>query len=423
VTLNLGVVNDVPVANLQNVVTPEETAANITLSATDPDNDPLTYTVVSQPDHGTLSGTTPNLTYTPNQNYAGTDSFTFKVNDGNDDSLVAGVTILVTNINDAPSFTSTPITTAIERTVYKYEIATTDSDKDDDLTITVTTKPGWLSLIDNGDGTATLGGTPAAADVGSSDVTLRVTDAGGLSSTQTFTIVVEQFTLVVYNGNDNGPGSLREVAGEAVAGSTITFRDVTTVSLTSGEITLDKNITIRGPVTITANNSSRIFVISSGSVTLSDLTLTGGFNNADGGAIYNFGTLTLQGNTRISESSAVNWGGAVYNASGTLTMQDDSSISGNTADLGGGIFSSSPIVLQGNSSISGNTADYGGGVFNYTGGATFTMQDNSRIFNNTANVRGGGVYNLSSPALTGADFDGGGDDNIFGNTPDQVYPQ
>lgn len=54
------------------------------------------------PGIGTLSGTAPSLTYTPAANYNGTDSFTFKVNDGTVDSNVATVTITVTPVNDAP---------------------------------------------------------------------------------------------------------------------------------------------------------------------------------------------------------------------------------------------------------------------------------------------------------------------------------
>ena len=51
--------------------------------------------MVTQPAHGSLSGTAPNLTYTPAANYNGADSFTFKVNDGQADSAAATVSITV----------------------------------------------------------------------------------------------------------------------------------------------------------------------------------------------------------------------------------------------------------------------------------------------------------------------------------------
>merc|ERR1711964_167017 len=55
----------------------------------------LTYNIASQPQHGTLSGTAPALTYTPQEGYSGVDSFTFSVNDGELDSEVVTVDITV----------------------------------------------------------------------------------------------------------------------------------------------------------------------------------------------------------------------------------------------------------------------------------------------------------------------------------------
>ena len=98
-------IKNAPVAVDQSVSTNEDTAKSITLTATDADNDALTYTVLSQPAHGTFGGTAPNLTYTPAGNYNGADSFTFKANDGQTDSNVATVSITVVSVNDAPSFT------------------------------------------------------------------------------------------------------------------------------------------------------------------------------------------------------------------------------------------------------------------------------------------------------------------------------
>jgi Family of unknown function (DUF6288)/Bacterial Ig domain/Divergent InlB B-repeat domain/Bacterial Ig-like domain/HEAT repeats len=94
--------NTPPVANAQSVTTAEDTAKAITLIGSDVDGDALTYTIVTQPAHGTLSGTGASRTYTPAANYNGADSFTFKVNDGTVDSAVATVSITVTAVNDAP---------------------------------------------------------------------------------------------------------------------------------------------------------------------------------------------------------------------------------------------------------------------------------------------------------------------------------
>ncbi|MFM7556209.1 MAG: Ig-like domain-containing protein, partial [Verrucomicrobiota bacterium] len=65
----------------------------VKLEGFDADKDALTYTVASLPTKGTLSGTAPNLVYKANADAKGTDSFTFRVNDGKADSSRATVTI------------------------------------------------------------------------------------------------------------------------------------------------------------------------------------------------------------------------------------------------------------------------------------------------------------------------------------------
>ena len=86
--------NRAPVANVASVNVVENVATVITLSGSDADGDSVTYSVVSSP-AGALSGTAPNLTYTPSSNFVGADSFTFKVNDGTTDSANATVSITV----------------------------------------------------------------------------------------------------------------------------------------------------------------------------------------------------------------------------------------------------------------------------------------------------------------------------------------
>ncbi|MEI7901852.1 MAG: DUF6288 domain-containing protein, partial [bacterium] len=95
------ITNRAPVALAQNVTLAEDTAAAITLSGGDPFFDTLTYTIVTPPAHGTLSGTPPNLTYTPAANYNGPDSFTFTVNDGTVTSAAATAGLTITPVNDA----------------------------------------------------------------------------------------------------------------------------------------------------------------------------------------------------------------------------------------------------------------------------------------------------------------------------------
>src|SRR5207253_3766017 len=100
VSITVTAVNDAPVAYAQSVITAEDTAKAITLTASDVDGDALTYSIVSGPSHGSLSGAAPNVTYTPAANYNGSDSFTFKANDATADSAAATVSITVTAVNE-----------------------------------------------------------------------------------------------------------------------------------------------------------------------------------------------------------------------------------------------------------------------------------------------------------------------------------
>jgi len=85
--------NEAPSADSQSVSTFKNTAKSITLTGSDPEGNTITFTVTGNPAHGTLTGTAPDLTYTPDTDYTGTDSFTFIVNDGSLNSSTATVTI------------------------------------------------------------------------------------------------------------------------------------------------------------------------------------------------------------------------------------------------------------------------------------------------------------------------------------------
>lgn len=109
------VCNDAPFADSQSISTNEDTTIDITLTGSDVDGDLLNFIVVSGPTKGTLSGTPPNLTYTPNANENGADSFTFVTNDGSLNSTEATVDISIESVNDAltsPSLVS-PVNNAL----------------------------------------------------------------------------------------------------------------------------------------------------------------------------------------------------------------------------------------------------------------------------------------------------------------------
>ncbi|UCF14131.1 MAG: AAA family ATPase, partial [Phycisphaerales bacterium] len=102
--------NRIPTAESQTVTTDEDSPAVVTLLGSDRDDDTLVYYVVNGPSHGALSGKAPNLTYTPNRNFTGPDSFVFKVNDGTADSALTSVSITVTQVNDPPQASNVNVT-------------------------------------------------------------------------------------------------------------------------------------------------------------------------------------------------------------------------------------------------------------------------------------------------------------------------
>ena len=94
----------------------------------------------------------------------------------------AGVSVFV---GDAPTFTSTAVTTATADIMYRYTVTTSDVDAGDTVTVTATTIPSWLSFNGN-----ILSGTPTNSDVGTYNVVLLATDSNLSTATQSFTIVV-----------------------------------------------------------------------------------------------------------------------------------------------------------------------------------------------------------------------------------------
>lgn len=100
-------VNDAPVAEAQSLSTADSVSLAIVLTGSDVEEDPLSFVLVSQPTNGNLTGTAPNLSYLSNPGYAGPDSFTFKVNDGELDSETVTVSITVNPV--APVITVPPV--------------------------------------------------------------------------------------------------------------------------------------------------------------------------------------------------------------------------------------------------------------------------------------------------------------------------
>jgi len=138
--------NTAPVANPASVSVAANGSVAITLTGTDADADPLTFTVTTPSTHGTLTGTAPNLTYTPTPGYAGSDSFAFVANDGFINSAPATITLTVTAANRAPTITSVPVTAATTTTPYRYDATATDPDAGDTQHWTLPIAPSGMTV-------------------------------------------------------------------------------------------------------------------------------------------------------------------------------------------------------------------------------------------------------------------------------------
>ncbi|NER22597.1 MAG: DUF4347 domain-containing protein [Symploca sp. SIO1C2] len=246
-------------------------------------------------------------------------------------------------------------------------------------------------------------------------------------------------TLEDIDDNDLSVGgvSLREALALISEGGTINFDSSLaggTIDLTLGELVIDKDLTINGlgadKLTISGNNTSRIFNIDDGNafnsldVKIRGLTIADG--NADfGGGIFNEEQLLISSST-IRDNTAQFSGGGIF-SDGRLNIKS-STISGNTAErsAGGGI-SGSDFLSINNVTISGNQAGNNGGGISFgqgSGGDTLIV-NSSTITQNTTNGNGGGIFsNLANSnddliainnSIIAQNFD---NDSSDGNSPD-----
>ncbi|WP_044190650.1 Ig-like domain-containing protein [Hyalangium minutum] len=185
ITLSVESVNDVPVVTGGSLTTAEDAPLPITLAGSDVDGDTITFAIVSPPAHGTLTGTAPDLTYTPAANYFGSDSFTFTASDGQATSTPASVSLTVTPVNDTPVPTARLLTTP-EDTPLSITLTGTDADGDT-LTFALASQPTHGTLT----GTPPhLTYTPETSYHGSDNFTFTVSDGTVTSAPGTLSLFV-----------------------------------------------------------------------------------------------------------------------------------------------------------------------------------------------------------------------------------------
>jgi len=235
--------------------------------------------------------------------------------------------------------------------------------------------------------------------------------------------VIQTTPVTVLNTNDSGPGSLRDAIAIASSGDTIVFdRSLAgqTITLTSGELAISKNLDIEGlgadNLTISGNNASRVFDISGGvTVAIAGLTISCGLADHGGGILNEAGAnLTLCQDAQ-SRNQAVGGlgGGAIFNDAGAGLSVTDCSLTNNQATTG---VNFDPTTGGGG----------GGAIFNETG-ASLSLIDTELSGNQAITTVGydnfgGAIYNLGGTAMiTGCTLAenqvlGGGSSTIVGGS-------
>ena len=201
ISLTIDSINDAPLAFDSSDTTDEDSDASGTLQGSDIDGDSLSYSIVTPPQHGAVTlvgGSGAAYSYSPDDNYYGTDSFSYKTNDGIVDSSTATINLTINSINDVPVI-SLIHDLSIDQDTSTPAIAFTVDDVDGfgiESTLTVDATSSNIELVSRnqmalqGEGSDyTLVITPASHQYGASTITLAVSD-GVESSHVSFVLTV-----------------------------------------------------------------------------------------------------------------------------------------------------------------------------------------------------------------------------------------
>jgi Bacterial Ig domain/Dockerin type I domain len=292
-----------PIANAQSVNVAHNTAKAITLTGSDPDTPPLslTFAVVTNPSHGTLTGTAPNLTYTPTAGYQGADSFTFTVSNGT--SISTAATVSITVAAGTPTAIAQSVSVGFN-TAKSITLTGTDPDVPAlSLTFSIATNPSHGTLT----GTApNLTYTPTAGYHGTDSFTFTVNNGANISSPATVSITVAAGTPTansqVVNVNENTAAGITLTGTDPdIPPLSLTYAVATnpahgTLSGTAPNLTYTPNANYSGPdtFTFTVSNGTNISTAATVSINVAQGTATIG---GDVGITWGTsGTATLQTN-------------------------------------------------------------------------------------------------------------------------------
>lgn len=332
-----------PTVSAVSATTNEDTAVSVTLLGSDADGDTMTYSIQTNPSHGTVSISGSRATYTPTANWYGVDTFRYKATDSHGNvSTAATGTMTVSAVNDTPVATAQSVS-ATEDTAKTITLAGTDADGDT-LSYSISTAPSH--------GSATLSRgvvtyTPTANYNGSDSLKFTVIDTrGATSSPATVSISIAAVndaptcTNTTLSTPKNTAASVT-VSATDPEGSALTYTITTrpthgSATISSNRITYtptsgytgsdsigftasDGSLTGTGTVSVTVTNPNTAPVATAGSGSGTEdtnLTMTLNASDAEGDALTyavarspGHGTVTISGN-RATFTPTANWSGS-----------------------------------------------------------------------------------------------------------------
>ncbi len=436
VSITIGPENDPPVTLPRTITTNEDSSVNITLNASDPENDPLIFSIKTAPSNGIcdLSGST--VTYTPKKDFNGTDTFTYSAYDGSNDSNSSTVTVTVNPVHDTP-FTRNQLIV-----VKNYSASQGTLDFDFNLD-----NPDGGELIYNF--TAVSHGTLSQNSgknwkyiaeqnyFGQFEFIYTVTDSSGAISNNNNPSKVSVNVVpanVIYVRKDalaGGNGTSWDTAFNEVSDAMNTAADPgTEIWVASGEYS-SNNITIKNGISIlggfdgtefnpnSRNISNPATILNAGSsihalkgytigaVTIDRITIKNGKANGFGESYFG-GGIFIKNSSNITikncifDSNQAGKGGAVYLENTANAQLIDNAFSYNTASASGGaiyfasVSNSKISYTSGRGNISHNVSSGdGGAVFidQNSGTGVPVILENYELLHNTSGGNGGAICN------------------------------
>lgn len=204
---------------------------------------------------------------------------------------------------------------------------------------------------------------------------------------------------------DGVAGSLRDAIAQANTNAgpdTIDFQVTGTITLTGGQLSVNDSLTIQGPgvhlLTVSGNNTSRVFLINGASAQIDALTITGGNASGDfGGGILALGPLAL--NDAVVTNNTASTGGGIAAGFGRFGM-NRTTVTSNTASQAAGIYLQDEIAQIRNSTVSGNSAiDTGGVRLSALSSDSSLTMSNTTITGNTASGVQDAAFRMEAPTL------------------------